>query len=282
MKKILIAGANSYIGTSLEEWISHWPDDYKVYTVDTQNCSWKEQNFSEYDVVLNVAGIVHKKDAKQNADVYYKVNRDLAAELAEKSKLSGVRQFIQMSTMAIYGIKSGEINRDTLPCPKTDYGKSKLEAEEIVRRLDDRTFRVAILRAPMVYGKGCKGNYSTLSKFSKKMPVFPNIRNQRSMIYVGNLSYFLKKLIDNEMSGVFFPQNSEYVCTSEMVRLIGEAHHRKIRLTNAFNPFLHIVKAGFFAKVFGDLFFKKEDRPMDCCDMYSFRESIQITEEEAL
>ena len=278
MKRILIAGSNSYIGTSFEEWISQWPDGYKVSTVDMENCSWKEKNLSEYDVVFNVAGIAHRRDAKQNTRIFYDVNRDLAAELAQRSKMCGVKQFIQMSTMAVYGINSGEITRDTPPYPVTDYGKSKFQAEEAVRLLDDGTFRVAILRAPMVYGKGCKGNYSTLSRFSRKALVFPGIRNRRSMLYIGNLSSFLKKIIDHEMSGIFFPQNHEYVCTSEMVRLIGEMHHRNIRLTNVLNPFFHIAKFGILSKVFGDLFFRREDSPMDCCNAYSFRESIQITE----
>ena len=207
MKRILIAGSNSYIGTSFEEWISQWPDGYKVSTVDMESCSWKEKNLSEYDVVFNVAGIAHRRDAKQNSRIFYDVNRDLAAELAQRSKMYGVKQFIQMSTMAVYGINSGEITRDTPPCPVTDYGKSKFQAEEAVRLLDDGTFRVAILRAPMVYGKGCKGNYSTLSRFSRKALVFPGIRNRRSMLYIGNLSSFLKKIIDHEMSGIFFPQN---------------------------------------------------------------------------
>lgn len=64
MKKILITGANSYIGTSFEKWLSQWLDDYKVDTFDMIDGTWKEKDFSQYDTVFHVAGIVHIKEKK--------------------------------------------------------------------------------------------------------------------------------------------------------------------------------------------------------------------------
>src|SRR5690554_6259245 len=76
MKNILITGKNSYIGTSLENWLMRELDKYKVDTVDMKDGSWKEKDFGSYDVVFHVAGIAHIKETNDNQDLYYKVNRD--------------------------------------------------------------------------------------------------------------------------------------------------------------------------------------------------------------
>ena len=65
-------------------------------------------------------------------------------------------------------------------------------------------------------------------KLAQKLPVFPDIDNQRSMLHIDNLCEFIRLMIDNEESGLFFPQNREYVKTSEMVKLIAEVHGKKI------------------------------------------------------
>ena len=168
MKKILITGANSYIGTSLEKWLGKNPDKYYVDTVSTRDDAWKKKDFSEFDVVFHVAGIAHIKETKENQDLYYKVNRDLAFEAAKKAKAGGVKQFVFLSSMSIYGQDVGPIGINTIPNPKTAYGKSKYEAETMVLELEDDSFKVAILRPPMVYGPNSKGNYQLLSKFAKK------------------------------------------------------------------------------------------------------------------
>ena len=162
MKKILVTGTNSYIGTSLENWLMREPEEYRVDTVDMIDGSWKEKDFSSYDVVFHVAGIVHIKETSANQDLYYKVNRDLAFETARKAKGEGVGQFIFLSSMSVYRIETGVINKDTPLNPNTAYGKSKLEAEGLIKKLGDESFVITIIRPPMVYGKGCKGNYQLL------------------------------------------------------------------------------------------------------------------------
>ena len=280
MKKILITGANSYIGTSLEKWLGKYPDQYKVDTVDMKDGSWKEKDFSQYDAVFHVAGIVHIKETKENQDLYYKVNRDLAFETAKKAKADGVKQFIFLSSMSVYGIENGVIDKDTTLKPNSAYGKSKIEAEELINKLEDNSFVVATLRPPMVYGKGCRGNYPRLAGLALKTPVFPKVENKRSMIYIDNLSEFVRQLIDNRSGGLFFPQNAEYVNTSEMVKLIAEAHGKRITMTKLFNPLLRLLNISTVNKVFGDLVYDMSmSEYKSDYRVYGFRESIKKTEQ---
>jgi UDP-glucose 4-epimerase len=203
-----------------------------------------------------VAGIAHIKETSDNQTLYFKINRDLAYETAQKAKLDGVKQFIFLSSMSVYGIENGVIDKDTPLRPNSAYGKSKIEAEELMNNLQDDAFTIAILRPPMVYGKGCRGNYPRLAGLALKTPIFPNVDNQRSMIYIDNLSEFVKQLIDNKSIGFFFPQNAEYVNTSEMVRLIAEAHGKRVVMTKLFNPLLRILNVSTVNKVFGDLVYE--------------------------
>ena len=253
IKNILITGKNSYIGLSLENWLMREPDKYKVDTIDLKDESWKERDFGFYDAVFHVAGIAHIKETTDNQDIYYKVNRDLAYETAKKAKANGVQQFVFLSSMSVYGIENGVIDRDTPLKPHSAYGKSKIEAEELINKLLDDSFTVATLRPPMVYGKGCKGNYPKLARLALKIPIFPKIDNKRSMIYIDNLSEFVKQLIDNRSGGLFFPQNDEYVNTCEMVRLIAEVHGKGLRMTKLFNPLIRLLNVSKVNKVFGDL-----------------------------
>ncbi len=286
MKKILITGANSYIGTSFEKWVAQWPDKYSVDTVDMIDGTWKEKDFSGYDVVFHVAGIAHVSADPKMEDLYYKVNRDLAIETAKKAKYDGVKQFIFMSSIIVYG-DSGHINkkrvitRDTIPNPTNFYGNSKLQAEEGIKPLESNEFKVVILRPPMIYGKGSKGNYPKLAKMARKLPVFPDIDNERSMLHIDNLCEFIRLMIDNEERGLFFPQNKEYVKTSEMVRLIAEAHGKKIKLTRVFNPLLKILGnfTGVINKAFGNLVYEQSlSEYAESYRIRDLRESIVITE----
>ncbi|WP_226036161.1 NAD-dependent epimerase/dehydratase family protein [Aquibacillus saliphilus] len=258
MKKILITGSNSYIGNSLKSWLEKYPDDYSMDAISVRDNSWKKKDFSKYDVVFHVAGIAHVSSDPKMEDMYYQVNRDLTIETARKAKSDGVKQFIFMSSIIVYGDSSSDkrvIDRNTEPKPSNFYGNSKLEAELGINPLENNNFNVVIVRPPMIYGKGSKGNYPKLAKAAQKLPVFPNIDNQRSMLHIDNLCEFIRLMMENDESGLFFPQNSEYVKTSEMVKMIAEAHGKKIRLTRVFNPILKpiIGKIGIINKVFGNL-----------------------------
>ncbi|MBM7539778.1 NAD-dependent epimerase/dehydratase family protein [Amphibacillus cookii] len=262
MKRILITGKNSYIGNSLTHWLAQYPDDYQINSLDMRDDKWKEADFSPYDVVFHVAGIAHVSRDPKLQDLYYKVNRDLTIETAKKAKAEGVKQFIFMSSIIVYGDSSKEmqvITRETKPNPSNFYGDSKLQAEEGIMSISDEQFKVMILRPPMIYGKGSKGNYPKLAKVARKLPFFPNIDNQRSMLHIDNLTEFLRLVIDHEESGLFFPQNKAYVKTSEMVSLIAETHGKHIRLIKIFNPLIKpfINRIQLVNKVFGNLVYEQ-------------------------
>ena len=269
MKRILITGANSYIGTSVEKYLAQWPDQYQVDTIDMIDDSWREKSFAGYDCVFHVAGIAHQDSGKiteERKQLYYKVNTDLTVDTAKKAKADGVKQFIFMSSIIVYGLsaKMGEmkvITTETKPTPEGAYGDSKLQAELGILPLSDESFKVCVLRPPMIYGPGCKGNYPILSKAAKTLPFFPDVQNQRSMLFVGNLCVYVKRVIDSMMFGVFFPQNKGYVCTSDMVRQIAKTHGKKIHLTKVFNPLLRLFsgKIGIIDKVFGSMVYEQSN-----------------------
>lgn len=261
MKKVLITGANSYIGISVEKYITeHYPDECEFTTIDMVDETWREKSFAGYDVVFHVAGIAHQRETKENTESYYKINRDLVIEVAQKAKADGVVQFIFLSSMSVYGLLTGHITKDTPLKPKTHYGKSKLQAENGIMSLADDSFKVCILRPPMIYGKGCKGNYQTLVKLAKKLKFFPYVKNERSMLYIENLCEFVRLMMANEENGIFFPQNSEYTNTSKMVQMIATANGRKIHLVHGFGWAVRFL--GLFTKLVkkasGSLTYDKE------------------------
>ncbi len=263
MKRILITGANSYVGTNVERWLNREPEKYHADTIDMIDGSWREKDFSGYDVVFHVAGIAHVNAKKNMESLYYKVNTDLTIETAQHAKQSGVKQFIFMSSIIVYGesksLKPVVITRETEPKPNGFYGNSKLQAEIGIKKLEDEDFKVVILRPPMIYGLGSKGNFPKLIALAKKTPIFPAYHNQRSMLYIDNLCEFVRLVIDNEERGVFWPQNREYVDTCEIVRQVAKETGHKIWITRVLNPFVvfgsYIVS--IVNKIFGSLTYEK-------------------------
>lgn len=335
MKKILITGAGSFIGTSFENYINNHPksSEYDVSVMDTMtgriaNASGlaeksgasridsdKAWKFAGYDVVFHVAGIAHAdvgKVSEEGKELYKKVNTELAIDVAKKAKAAGVKQFIFMSSSIVYGASSkiGEkkvITKDTKPAPENFYGESKLNAEigllaltdsgsseldsSEVSHIDtcgvlqekhpDECFKVVILRPPMIYGEGCKGNYNSLRKFALKLPLFPRVDNERSMLYIDNLCEFVRLMIDNEERGTFYPANEEYSNTSEMVRMIAAAHGKKVKLVGGFTWLLKIMShfTGLVNKAFGSMSYSGDmTEYKDEYRVCSLEESIAATE----
>ena len=241
---ILITGANSYVGTSVERWIKTH-SDYTVDTVDMMGEAWKQTDFSQYDVVYHVAGIAHvNADPKMEA-LYYKVNRDLTIEVAKRAKEAGVTQFIFMSSMIVFHesktLKPEILTADTQPNPNGFYGDSKLQAENGLHELECESFKVCILRPPMIYGKGSKGNFPRLIRLAAKTPIFPDFHNQRSMLYIDNLSEFVLQAINHQLSGTFYPQNRELSDTVEIIRYFAKAQHHHILFCKWLNPFVRLA-----------------------------------------
>lgn len=290
MKRILITGAGSYIGTSFDRYLKEkYPGQYEVDTVDMVDGSWRKKSFSGYDSVFHVAGIAHSDNGKiseEKAKLYYSVNTELTIETAKKAKQDSVKQFFFMSSAIVYGEsapigKQKIITKDTPVSPANCYGDSKVQAENGIRPLNDDDFKAVILRPPMIYGKGSKGNYPTLSKFAQKLPVFPYVKNERSMLYIENLCEFVRLMVENEECGTFFPQNSEYSNTSEMVKMIAEAHGKGIHLIRGFTWALKLLShfTGVVNKAFGNLSYEMEMSNYNSdYRIASLAESIECTE----
>lgn len=312
MKHILITGINSYIGNAVERYLTGYNANqgrelYRVDKVSLRDDSWERMSFAPYDAIFHVAGIAHADIggvSEETKTLYYQVNCDLAVKAAKKAKAEGVPQFIYLSSVIVYGDsarvgESKHITASVCPAPANFYGDSKWQAEQQLQQLETdsaadgradetrentgKAFHVARIRPPMIYGKDSRGNFPMLVKLAGKMPLFPNVKNERSMLYVENLGEFVRLLVESGRGGVFFPQNAEYVTTSEMVRAIGEVKGKKIALWSALNPFVRLAACvpgkigGLANKAFGSLTIDKElsARDFDGYQLYSLEESIR-------
>lgn len=288
MKRVLVTGANSFVGTNIEKWLLKEPDNFQVDTVDTMNDVWKQADFTKYDSVFHVAGIAHVDPKPEMAPLYYKVNRDLAIEVAKHAKECGVKQFIYMSSRIVYRasktLKGNVTTPETQPEPNDFYGDSKLQAEKGLHELESPTFKVAILRPPMIYGSNSKGNFLRLGWLATKTPVFPAWHNKRSMLYIDNLAEFVKQIIIHEMGGTFFPQNKELTDTVEIVRYFAHKYNKKIWISRLFNPFVWVgsIFLKQLPKMFSDSYYvpemSKYDFDYQIVSLEDSLKGIEITE----
>ena len=286
MKKILITGAGSYVGESVRRYILSTSSDFQIDAVDTMNNSWKQADFTLYDVVYHVAGIAHvNADPKMEA-LYFKVNRDLTIEVAKHAKAAGVKQFIFMSSQIVFhesqSLKTEVLTASTKENPNGFYGDSKLQAELGIKSLEDEKFKVCILRPCMIYGPNAKGNFPRLAKLACKTPIFPCWHNKRSMLYIDNLAEFVKQAILRELSGTFYPQNRELVDTVEIICFFAKSAGHRIWITKLLNPFVWL---GSFVlqplnKMFATYYYDPEMSKTDFdYQLVSFEESLKSVAE---
>ena len=264
MKRVLITGAGSYVGTRVLRRLQEESGKFCVQELDVKGEGWKNFDFSGLDSVFHVAGIAHVSADPSMEPLYMRVNRDLAIEVARRAKEVGVGQFVFMSSSIVYGDSAPAwegkpITLGTPPAPANFYGRSKLEAEEGLRTLEGEGFSVAVIRAPMIYGPGCKGNFLLLAKIARTLSFFPALENCRSVLYVDNLAEFVAQIIDREMGGLFFPQNSEYMSTSDAVAQLARAQGKKLHLSKALAPLAKFAcsRIGAARKAFGSLYYDK-------------------------
>lgn len=278
MKRILITGEGSFIGTALAEWLKKYPSDYQADILSVKGTAWKSYDFTKYQAVVNVAGIAHIKIKSELKPLFYQVNRDLSVAICKKAKASGVNQYIYLSSMNVYGDSNEVITQYTSPKPKSFYGDSKLQADELLMTFNSSTFHTASIRPPIVYGKGCKGNYPLLEKLVRYLPVFPDYPNKRSILYSNNLCEFIRLLIEQEKSGIFHPQNQEYVSTTQMVKAIARHKNKKILFTRLCNPVIRFLvpRIRIINRAFGDDLYdqKISDYPGLAYRIISFEESM--------
>lgn len=250
-KTILITGKNGYIGNRLNDYLK--VQGHVVNQINVRGNQWKELDFSKYNVIIHLAAIVHNNNPNATMVNYMNVNYYLTKEIAEKAKNEGVNQFIFFSTMSVFGLdgevgKQVIINKKTLTKPTTSYGLSKIRAEEMLGEIQSNEFKVAVLRPPMIYGESAPGNFSKLIKLSNISPLYPRIDNQRSSIYIENLEIYINELIENEGSGIFHPQNNDYLNTNQAIFKMRELQNKKSISIKLPNKLLKL-----FGKLYGNL-----------------------------
>lgn len=231
--QVLIIGKNSYIGNHIDLWLTKY--GHQVTQLDVLTEIWKSFDYSKYNAIVHVAGIVHQPNCK-DWELYKRVNTDMPIEIATMAKEQGVSQYVYFSTMGVFGLgkklKPNIIDMNTPLKADGMYGRSKLMAEEGLMVLNDENFSVACVRPPSVYGKGCKGGYITgFTSIAKKMPVIPiayeNVK--QSFIYIDNLTELVRQLMEKKLFGIFCPQDEKAVNANELLYAITKGIGKKYR-----------------------------------------------------
>ena len=284
MLKLLITGKSGFIANAVLEHLKD-SDEIEASAVSVRGGEWKKMSFSGYDAILHTAGIAHVDPDPSLADQYDKINHRLTVEIAKKAKAEGVRQFIFLSSIIVFGDASRAgvrrtITTKTSPAPSGAYGQSKLDAENALRRLSCDSFRAAIIRPPMVFGRGCRGNYNTLAKLAEKLPVFPEFYNNRSMLYVENLAELIRLIVLRCDRGIFHPQDTVPRSVTEIVHEICHVHGKHMRFSRILALPVYILGfRGLARRAFGDMAYSRtiSQYPVNY-RIVGFQEAIRRTE----
>ncbi|MCD8839818.1 NAD-dependent epimerase/dehydratase family protein [Staphylococcus arlettae] len=260
-KHILITGSSGYVGSHLADSLEQLGN--KVSRLNVKNTLWKELDFKQYDAIIHTAALVHNNDPNAQLAEYFRVNMHLTFNLAMEAKKCGVKHFVFMSTMAVFGEdgKIGEMIELTNPTnlkPVTNYGISKAKAEAKIREIADDNFKVAIIRPPMIYGVGSPGNFTKLIKVAKRLPIIPNLSNARSVLYIKHLEQFVNEIIKHEMTGIYHPKDKFEFNTTKVVTEIRKNEHKNtflLPIPKAMYPILN--KFRVISKIYGNLLYAK-------------------------
>lgn len=279
-KRILVTGSSGFIGSWFLKYFesvyhfsrfSYLKDDLEVLCLDN------------IDVVVHCAAIVHQMKGAPE-DLYQKVNVQYPFELAKKAKESGVRQFVFLSSIKVYGEEHSDAYNEDTPChPQDPYGKSKLDAENLLLSLESTGFKVAILRIPVVYGEGVKANILKLLELTDRVPLLPfgGIYNKRSMVYVGNLVHMINEIIRQEKNGIFLAGDDYPVSTSELIQTIADKLEKKIWLFPCYlvKYALKWFKPLLYKRLYGSLYIDntKSKIELNLQSPYTFDEGIKTT-----
>ena len=265
-KTLMITGASGFIGSNF---IERYKDKYNIIPVDLLKIKPEEIDFRGVDTVLHLAALVHQMKGAPR-EKYFEVNTELTRRVAEEAKKQGVRHFVFYSTVKVYGYDGDLYNHNLIlneesECkPMNDpYGESKWEAEKILRRLEDDNFKIGIIRPPMVYGKGVKGNMESLIKLVKMLPILPfnYDKNRRSLVNIENLMYLTALVIDKEASGVFLPLDEKNISLKEIVEGIEKAYNLKRINIPMIQPIFWLLtkmKPNIMVRLFGTLQFDNQ------------------------
>lgn len=265
-KTLMITGASGFIGSNF---IERYKDKYNIIPVDLLKIKPEEIDFRGVDTVLHLAALVHQMKGAPR-EKYFEVNTELTRRVAEEAKKQGVRHFVFYSTVKVYGYDGDLYNHNLILNEESEckpindpYGESKWEAEKILRRLEDDNFKIGIIRPPMVYGKGVKGNMESLIKLVKILPVLPfnYDKNRRSLVNIENLMYLTTLVIDKEASGVFLPLDEKNISLKEIVKGIEKAYNLKRINIPMIQPIFWLltkVKPNIMVRLFGTLQFDNQ------------------------
>lgn len=264
--RILVTGKNSYAGKQFAYRLKSLNISWEVDFISVRDNSWKNTIFSKYKAIYHVAAIVHKKEMASNEREYYQINSELPYEIAKKARNEGVKSFVFLSSIAVYGVigdigKKEYITKKTQENPHTLNGKSKLAAEKLLNQLNSPEFKVSILRVPLIYGEGCPGNYSALIKLSKMIPLFPMVENERSMIHVNRLSDIVHYIIDKDLEGTFLVNDHRNVNTSELFYIMRKSRGKSTYLSKGLGSIvLSLGKRNMkIKKLFGNMCYLTND-----------------------
>jgi len=256
MPRILITGANSFIGRSFIR-----SSKFKIIEeVSLLQTTPPEIDFSRYDVILHLAAIVHQSRRIEKNE-YFRINRDLCIDIANKAKEAGVKQFIFLSTVKVYGEFGNrkEPWNERSHCNPTDYyGQSKLEAENRLTTIESPDFIVSIVRSPVVYGEGVKAKILSLVKLVERFPVLPlgKIKNLRNFTYVENMVAFIDRVIEKKVAGTFIVMDDTPLSTSEFVKQIADGLGRKrvfFKLPELIINLGKMLMPQYFERIYGSL-----------------------------
>jgi len=249
---LLVTGSSGYIGRSF---ITTHQNHYHINTFSLRTDDLNSLSLDGIDTILHCAALVHRTDVN-SPESYRKINRDYPVELAQKAKEAGVKHFVFLSTVAVYGEKEGIYDEFSPASPVTLYAKSKYDAENALRALESDTFKLSIVRPAMVYGKDAPGNMQRLITLVDRVPILPfgKIENKRHFVSIDNLTALLSHIIDQHAEGCFVAADDTPVSTTYLTEKIALHLHRKIQLISLPQPvraFIRYYRPNLYQKLFG-------------------------------
>lgn len=287
--RVLITGSGSYVGQNIKKWLEK--DGHYIEELEVRSNKYKEFDYSGFDSIIHVAAIVHRAKDIISWETYQEVNALLPYEIASLAKKARVKQFIFLSTMAVYGqvkkLPSGNIvNENTSLDPQSYYGKSKLMAEKLLAELSENEFRIAIVRPPNIYGKDCPGNYiKSFERIVKVLPVAPYAFEEckQSFLYVDNLSELIRLIVIYCEKGLYFPQDNDQISTVELMRQIAEVNRINIKFSKLLGFWVkNLGKIRIVKKVYGGLTYNPSlsNHFNGSYRRFPFEKAIKLTLEE--
>jgi len=278
-KTVLLTGASGFVGSYFTK---EYGSEYNINKFSFRNDSLKDLDLSNINTIIHLSALVHQMGGASKEE-YEKVNVKQTIDLAKKAKSSGVKHFIFMSTVKVYGEETNIAYNENSDCkPQDDYGKSKLKAEQELQLLSDDNFKVSIIRTPIVYGYGVKANIKNLINLVNRVSILPfgKIENKRSMIYIGNLCHLIDEIIIQEKAGIFLASDDEPLSTTKLIELIANNLDKKVYLLKIpfFESLLKLIKPSFHKRLYESLEVDNSEtkKVLNLVNPYSVEDGIRL------